>query len=49
MDLLDFQAGMLKANIPAEKLKSRKQQNHQGSLLRTCSFPIMYSFGVDVH
>lgn len=41
---------MQKANIPAEQLKSREQQqqkNHQGSLPGTCSFPVLYSFGVD--
>lgn len=44
-----FQAGVQTANIPADKLKNREQQNHQGSLLGTCSVPIFYSFGVDKH
>lgn len=47
-----FQAGMQKANIPAEKLECREQQqkqHHQGSFLGICSFPILYSFGVDEH
>lgn len=38
-----------KACIPAEKLKSREQQqqHHQGSFPGICSFPVLYSFGVD--
>lgn len=42
---------MQKASIPAEKLKSREQQqqNHQGSFPGICSFAVLYSFGVDEH
>lgn len=49
--LASSQAGMQKACVPAEKLKSREQQqqNHQGSFLGICSLPILYSFGVDEH
>lgn len=43
---------MQKASIPAEKLKSREQQqqqNHQGSFPGICSCAVLYSFGVDEH